>query len=140
MPAPASPEFHRTLINRLEDLVIEAETAGKPLELEPYRGRLFELFVTAEAADLVREGAEPDCSADGICQELAERWGLKEAAAESIRQQSKLGGEDLARMRLLWSVLRMWMEWTYAWERWPEFKGAPSRTADLQATSPEQPA
>ena len=23
--------------------------------------------------------------------------------------------------RLLWSVMRMWMEWDYAWERWEEF-------------------
>jgi len=27
-------------------------------------------------------------------------------------------------MRMLWSFLRMWMEWAYAWERWSEFHDA----------------
>ena len=29
--------------------------------------------------------------------------------------------EQLAKVRLLWSFMRMWMEWTYAWKRWDEF-------------------
>ena len=30
----------------------------------------------------------------------------------------------LQKMRSLWSIMRMWMEWTYAWQRWPEFHRA----------------
>ena len=32
-------------------------------------------------------------------------------------------------MRLLWSVMRMWMEWTYAWQRWAEFHQEPKPDA-----------
>jgi hypothetical protein len=27
----------------------------------------------------------------------------------------------LKRLKLLSSFIRMWMEWTYAWQRWHEF-------------------
>jgi hypothetical protein len=46
---------------------------------------------------------------------------LDEAARHSVEAQEKLHPEHLARMRMLWSLMRMWMEWTYAWGRWPEF-------------------
>jgi len=109
------------ILNRLESLVLNAEANARPLETEPQRGQLFELFVTAEAAGFLEEDAEPDLTADGLCAKLAERWGLKQAAQSWMHNQSQLPPEQLAKMRLLWSVMRMWMEWTYAWRRWPEF-------------------
>jgi hypothetical protein len=42
-------------------------------------------------------------------------------AQESVARQARLPPEQLAQMRALWSFLRMWMEWTYAWQRWREF-------------------
>lgn len=120
------------ILNGIEALIDEARTATKPLEVDPYRSRLFELFVTAngsnltgdERTDPLREEDsvdETDLSADGVCRALARRWGLDMAARDSVAQQSKLGGEQLEQMRLLWSVMRMWMEWNYAWCRWVEF-------------------
>jgi hypothetical protein len=120
------------ILNGVEALIDEAKAATKPLEVDPYRSRLFELFVTADGANLtgdertdpLREDDsvdERDLSADGICRSLARRWGLDMAARDSVAQQSKLGGEQLEQMRLLWSVMRMWMEWNYAWCRWVEF-------------------
>lgn len=109
------------IINRVESLLREAEQAGKPLEIEPFRGQLFELFVTADGAGYVEEDAEPDLTADGLCRLLANRWDLADATLESIATQQKLPPDQLAKMRSLWSVMRMWMEWTYAWQRWDEF-------------------
>ena len=42
-------------VKQLEQLIREAEDQNKPLEVDPLRGRLFELFVTAEASNLVDE-------------------------------------------------------------------------------------
>lgn len=109
------------IINCVENLLREAEQAGKPLEIDPYRGQLFELFVTADGAGYVDEDAEPDLTADGLCRLLALRWDLADATRESIETQQKLPPEQLAKMRSLWSVMRMWMEWSYAWRRWDEF-------------------
>ena len=111
------------ILDRLEELILDAEQKTKPLELDPYRSQLFELFVTAEGAGYLKEGSDPDLSADGLCRLLGARWGLASAAKEAISQQSRMAPEQLAKMRLLWSVMRMWMEWDYAWERWPEFHG-----------------
>ena len=110
-----------SLYTRLEDLLRDAEQRVKPLEIDPFRGRLFELFVTAHAAGYTAEGTEPDLSADGVCRELSLRWGLTMAAREAAAQQSRLPPDQLAKMRLLWSLLRMWMEWTYAWNQWEQF-------------------
>lgn len=109
------------LLNRLDALIRDAEQKTKPLELEPYRGQLFEMFVIAEASGLMREGSNPDLSADGITAELSARWGLKAAAASMQPSQPKFSNEQLSKMRLMWSFLRMWMEWQYAWSRWSEF-------------------
>jgi hypothetical protein len=109
------------ILDRIEALIREAEQATKPLELDPYRSQLFELFVTANGAGYTKEGSEIDLSADGICRELGARWGLASAARESMAQQTRMSQEQLAKMRLLWSVMRMWMEWDYAWQRWDEF-------------------
>ncbi|MCA9082227.1 MAG: hypothetical protein KDA58_16815, partial [Planctomycetaceae bacterium] len=117
---PPTRQFAETLLTRLEGLLIEAETSNKPLEVDPYRGQLFDLFAMAEAAGGLEEDVEPDLSADGVCAALAQRWGLKAAAEESFQKQDRMSPEHVGRMRLLWSVLRMWMEWTYAWQRWVE--------------------
>jgi hypothetical protein len=122
------------IIIRIEEIVRDSERHTRPLEMEPYRGQLFELFVTAEGAGFLDEGAETDLSADGLCRRLAERLGLRDAAldaraaahpsgaaAASVERQIRLPERHLAKMRQLWSVMRMWMEWTYAWQRWPEF-------------------
>ena len=111
------------ILDRLEELILDAERKTKPLELDPYRSQLFELFVTAEGAGYTKEGSDPDLSADGLCRLLGARWGLASAAKEAISQQSRMAPEQLTKMRLLWSVMRMWMEWDYAWERWSEFHG-----------------
>lgn len=109
------------ILDRIEALILEAEQLTKPLEIDPYRGQLFELFVTANGAGYTKDGAELDLSADGICRQLGTRWGLASAARESVSQQTRIPPEHLSRMRLLWSVMRMWMEWDYAWQRWDEF-------------------
>jgi len=119
------------ILNGVETLLMEARETTQPLEIEPYRSRLFELFVTADGAQLVRDDRassvsdeldDPtDLSADGICRTLARRWGLDMAARESTASQSRLEPDQLEQMRLLWSVMRMWMEWAYAWRRWNEF-------------------
>ncbi|MDB5339253.1 MAG: hypothetical protein JWN70_4872 [Planctomycetaceae bacterium] len=116
------------IIEDLERIVLDADRATKPLELPPYRPQLFELFARATATGLVHEDADPDLSADGVLKTLAERLGLTSATRDAFSQQAKLPPEHLAKMRLLWSLLRMWMEWTYAWDRWAEYHGAPSET------------
>lgn len=133
---PVSDEVRQSvasgILGEIESLISEAQQATKPLEVDPYRSRLFELYVTADGADLVgdeRQSSlndetvqdETDMSADGLCRSLARRWGLDMAARDSAAQQTKLPADQLERMRLLWSVMRMWMEWNYAWCRWEEF-------------------
>jgi hypothetical protein len=111
------------VLEEIDDLLFEAEEQTRPLEVEPFRGRLFELFVTAEGAGYTREGADPDLTADGLCRQLADRMGLADAARATMGQLPKLPPEQVTKMRLLWSLMRLWMEWTYAWQRWPEFHG-----------------
>ena len=124
----------QAIISGVETLLEDAQAATKPLEIDPYRSRLFELFVTADGAKLigdertsqlttavVSDEDETDLSADGLCRSLARRWGLDMAARDSAASQTKLPPEQLERMRLLWSIMRMWMEWNYSWCRWEEF-------------------
>ena len=133
---PVSSQVQQTvaqqILSGIEALVGDAQSDTKPLEVDPYRGRLFEFFVTADGAGLIGDerssslgeeepGDETDLSADGLCRSLARRWGLDMAARDSAAQQTKLPSEQLERMRLLWSLMRMWMEWNYAWCRWQEF-------------------
>lgn len=113
------------ILNEMELLVRTAEQDTRPLELDPSRSRLFELFVTAHGAGLTQENASPDLSADGLCRELAERWGLTEVARGGQQSPTGFHPEHIGKMRLLWSLMRMWMEWTYAWQRWPEFHTDP---------------
>ncbi|WP_437204270.1 hypothetical protein [Planctomicrobium sp. SH664] len=130
--ALVGPELQTRILDRVDAIIRECETAGKPLEMDPARSQLFELFVMADAANCLHEEADPDLSADGLCASLAERWGLKSAAQSSVKEQRAIPPEHLARMRSLWSVMRMWMEWTYAWQRWSEFH---SRGADVSSGS-----
>lgn len=109
------------LLNRLDAAICDAERLTKPLELEPYRSQLFELFVIADASGLMRDGSTPDLSPEGLSRELGSRWGLTAAAQSSQQQLNKMSPEHLSKMRLLWSFLRMWMEWQYAWSRFAEF-------------------
>ena len=109
------------IIERVDELLQQALEDNQPLEVDPARERLFELFVTAEGAGYLAEDSDPDLTADAFCKALAARWGLDAAAQESVAQQAQIPAENLAQMRILWSFLRMWMEWTYAWERWREF-------------------
>lgn len=122
---PSVSQSHSTLaddlFDRLHTLLQEAERSSKPLEVDPYRERLFELFVLADAAGLTGDEADPDLSADGLCRELADRWGLREATVDAFQGQGPMSPDQLRKMRSLWSLMRMWMEWTYAWRRWEEF-------------------
>ena len=111
----------RKILDRVEDIMLEASQATRPLELEPSRKQLFELFVESHRAGLVSDDIEPNVTADGLCAALSTRWGLKDTVQDAMKSQAKLSGDQLAQMRSLWSVMRMWMEWTYAWDRWLEF-------------------
>lgn len=106
-----------SIYDQLEDVLQEAESQTKPLEIEPFRSHLFRLFAETHARGLTETDAEPDLSADGVCRELALRWGLTMAARDAVAQQTKLAPDQVGKMRLL----RMWMEWTYAWNRWEDF-------------------
>ncbi len=124
----------KEILNGIEKLIEEAHAVTRPLEVDPFRSRLFEFFVTADGAALIaddsqvgvfdsadEEAGKIDLSADSLCRLLARRWGLDMAAREAQAMQSRLPADQLERMRLLWSVMRMWMEWSYAWRRWNEF-------------------
>lgn len=137
-PTSYEPSLAKSIVEQIDHLVREVEETGRPLEIDPYRSRLFELFVMADAADLLQEPAiadEPktsDLTSDGLCRALAERWNLADAARESFSKQTRLPQEHLARMRLLWSLMRMWMEWTYAWRRWAEFHEEPKGEPEVR--------
>jgi len=109
------------ILNRVEELILTAERETKPLELDPFRSELFTLFVTANGAGYTRDDANPDLSADGLCRTLGARWGLANAAKNAMESSGRMSPDQMSRMRLLWSVMRMWMEWSYAWDRWVEF-------------------
>ena len=109
------------LVARIDDVLQEAAASGQPIELDPSRSRLFELFVMAEATGFLDEGAEYDLTCDGVARELAARWNLSHDLGGKLTQPSALPPQHLGRLRLLWSFMRMWMEWTYAWKRWDEF-------------------
>lgn len=131
----------KEILNGIESLIQEAQANTRPLEVDPYRSRLFEFFVTADGAGLIadetqvaafdsldEDADEMDLSADSLCRLLARRWGLDMAAREAQAMQTKLPAEQLERMRLLWSVMRMWIEWSYAWRRWNEFHSPPTES------------
>ncbi len=124
----AQQQLMEDLINRVEIVITEAEKKHRAIETEPHRGNLFEVFVMAEGAGLLGED-EPNLDAEKIVAVLAERWGLKQQAVDVMANRAAdLGKDNLSKMRLLLAVIRMWMEWTYAWSRWPEFHGGKPET------------
>ncbi len=130
----SQPSLATHIVNGVERLVLDAIETRKPLEIDPSRSQLFELFVAAEEAGMIaddsnvgvfdgfdEESSVTDLSADSLCRLLARRWGLDMAAREAQALQTRLPADQLERMRVLWSMMRMWMEWSYAWRRWNEF-------------------
>ncbi len=114
------------LIGRVDEVLQCATASGQPIELDPQRSQLFELFVMAEATGFLVEGGEVDLSCDGVARELADRWNMARDLGGQPSPPGALAPEQLTRLRLLWSFMRMWMEWTYAWQRWKEFHNQPS--------------
>jgi hypothetical protein len=112
------------LVDRIEEVLRTASSESQPIEIDPHRSRLFELFVMAEATGFLQEGSDPDLSCDGVAHDLAARWKLAQDLPRGISQPLSLPPQQLGRLRLLWSFMRMWMEWTYAWQRWDEFHQA----------------
>ena len=121
----------RSVLGELETVLVEAQAATRPLELDPWRSRVFAGFVEAWRAGLIPDEGEArayadadeddaglQLTADVLCRLLAQRWGLDLAAREAQTLQTRLPSDQLERMRLLWSLMRMWMEWSYAWHRW----------------------
>jgi hypothetical protein len=113
------------LVDRIDEILNTASSKGQPIELDPHRAGLFEIFVMAEATGFLEEGSEPDLSCDGIARDLAARWNLAQSMPGGLSQPASLPPAQLSRLRLLWSFMRMWMEWTYAWQRWEEFHKSP---------------
>jgi len=120
----------RDLVDRVDEILKGAVFSGQPLELDPQRSQLFELFVMADAAGFLQPDAEPDLSCDGIARELAARWDLARSLGGALPPPDTLEPKQLRSLRLLWSFMRLWMEWTYAWQRWEEFHkpSSPTRT------------
>jgi len=77
--------------------------------------------VTANGAGYTEEDSDPDLTAEGLCRTLGSRWGLADAAKSAVESSGRIPAAHLSKMRLLWSLMRMWMEWSYAWDRWEEF-------------------
>ena len=130
----SKPSLATHIVNGVEQLVLDAIERTKPLEVDPARSQLFQFFVAADEAGMIaddsnvgvfdgfdEEGSVTDLSADSLCRLLARRWGLDMAAREAQALQTRLPADQLERMRVLWSMMRMWMEWSYAWRRWKEF-------------------
>ena len=117
------------IASQLQEVVDEAEANTKPLEMDPYRGRLFELFVLANGAGLTDEEVEPNLTSDAVARILAERWGLRQEVSSSAEAAKAISNNGVAKMRLLWSLLRMWMEWCYAWDCWAKFHDEPPKSS-----------
>ena len=109
------------IMDRVEELLLQAAEQGRALEAEPMRSSLFEQFVVADAAGGLAEGAEHDLSSDAIAKEIAGQWELARALGGDMSQMSKLPPPQFRKVRTLLTFLRMWTEWTYAWQRWEEF-------------------
>ena len=135
----SSHSLQEDLLRQVMRVLEAAQLETRPLELDPARTELFSLFVTAHGAGFLEEEGPVDLTADALCKLLAQRWGLDQAAQQSVSAQQKLQGEDLARLRLLWSLMRMWMEWTYAWQRWDEFHPAAESEINPKPTSTHSP-
>jgi hypothetical protein len=124
MSQSPAEETAANLLNRIEEVLLQAEDRMQTAEVDPHRGRLFELFVMADAMGGLSDDSEPDLSAESIARQLADRWNMARELGAGVLQPSRLPPQQLARLRSLWSFMRMWMEWTYAWHRWTEFHPA----------------
>ncbi len=120
----------RELTDQIEQLILSAESANVPLEIDPQRRQLFDLFVQADAAGFLADDAPMDLSCDAIAKDLAGRWDLRNLGA-AVAHPTSLPPAQLARLRVLWSFMRLWMEWSYAWQRWAEFHPADMPTDDM---------
>lgn len=125
---PAADE----IVGRVQVICEQALETGRPLELEPTRSKLFDVFADANRSGLTGEGA---AAADELTRQLGKNWGLDQSAQKSVADQQKLSENDLAKMRLLWSAMRMWMEWDYAWSRWKR----EAATGDGKGSHPNRP-
>lgn len=101
VPTSTEPSLAKSILSQIDLLVREAEETQRPLELDPFRSRLFELFVMADAADLLKEAKpgeppENDLTPDSVCRSLAEQWKLADAARESFANKQRLPQEHLA--------------------------------------------
>jgi hypothetical protein len=119
------------VVSQVEGIIQAAESAARPLEVDPYRNQLFELFVFSNGAGLTSPNEAGDLTAETLCRELSARCGLLAATQQQAGQpQVKLGPKELQQMRPLWAVMRLWMEWTYAWDRWAEFHPSEAAVED----------
>ncbi len=77
IPTASQPSLSKSIVDQIELVLREADESQRPLEMDPYRSQLFELFVMADAADLVSEnpskpeaeeakGHENRLTADGL--------------------------------------------------------------------------
>lgn len=114
MTTAVADMFAQKILGEIDRLIQQAESQTRPLEIDPYHRELFQLFKLAYEAGLTGDDASPDLSADGICKQLAALWGLTAAAQTWLTQSAQLPKAQLMRMRSLWSVMRMWMEWDFA--------------------------
>jgi len=114
MSRSASDVFAEKILGEIDRLIQLAESQTRPLEVDPYHRELFQLFKLAYQAGLTSGETTPDLSADAICKQLAATWGLTSAAQTWLTQAAQLPKAQLTRMRSLWSVMRMWMEWDFA--------------------------
>ena len=122
------PHFTEEVVAQVKAVLAECEAKTRPPEVPPYRDRLFALFAAAFDAGLTGDPADrppgapaDDLSADGLCKTLGETWGLAAAANADPAGGPALSGEHVAKLRLLWSLMRMWMDWDLAWRRWPDY-------------------
>ena len=128
LPDAGDPHFAEELLAQVEAVLQECEQKTRPPEVIPYRDQLFALFAAAFDAGLTRDpdDREPgapseDLSADGLCKALGEKWGLAAAAQANPEDGPALSAQHVAKLRLLWSLMRMWMDWDLAWCRWPDY-------------------
>ncbi len=121
------------LIDRIEQLILQAEQEAVPLEVDPQRPRLFQMFAEAEAAGFLSDESPIDLSCDAIARHLADRWNLRDLG-QAVAQPTRLPPSQLKRLRVLWSFMRLWMEWTYAWQRWREFHPSEGESSNNPST------
>ena len=131
---PTDPRFVPAVVARVAAVLEECEAKTRPPEVPPFRDTLFTLFARSHGAGLTGEAGP--LSADALLRSLADRWGLRaalsapeaggtpaETGGDSPSPGPSLGSGHVGKVRLMWSLLRMWMDWEYAWSRWPEFHG-----------------